>query len=390
MKEEIARIMRLVQDGKLSPEDGAELIAAFAEERARQEPEAPKDQPEGKEPFKSLVELVESIGRDVSSSVHWRDVASQVRASARKAVETVKATVEEIKAKGGLFGAQAEKTFDLPLPAIEGKVLVVETHSGDVRVLGGSEGNRVVAKARVGGSDLSEAKARAQELDLVIEESESRVVVRAPEAHQMNMDFEVHVAGKVPVEVRTISGEVRIEGTGANCRASTTSGDIRVRSLQGRIELSTVNGDILVEKCPASDFELESKSGDVLLRSSGGSANIRAASGDVHVASFDGRALSVEAVTGDVAVDLEVPLTGVVTVRTVNGDARVSLPGGSDCRVALSTLRGDIAAEIDLLDKTDEGQRLTGRLGNGTGSLDVSAVNGDIDLRQRFVPSVEE
>lgn len=390
MKEEIIRVMRLVQEGKLSPEDGAELVLAFTEKGVRSAPEEEAERaPGSKDPLKGLVELVESIGKDVSSSVNWRDVAGQVRASAKRAVETVKATVEEIKAKGGFTGSQAERIFDLPLPAIDGKVLVVETQSGDVRVHAGAEDNRVVAKAKVAGSDPSDAKARAQALDLVVEESDSRVVLRAPEAPQLVMDFDVHIADKVPVEIRTISGEVCVDGTGSNGRVTTTSGDIKVRGLQGRIELRTVNGDIVVERCPSSDFDLESKAGEVLLRSSGGSANIRSASGDVHVASFDGRALAVEAVTGDVLVDFETPLTGAVSVRTVNGDARISLPDGSDCRVALSTLRGEIRTDIAFQEKTDERQRVTGRLGNGTGSLDVSAVNGDIVLRQRFVPTIE-
>ncbi|MEJ5169478.1 MAG: DUF4097 family beta strand repeat-containing protein, partial [Fimbriimonadales bacterium] len=99
--------------------------------------------------------------------------------------------------------------------------------------------------------------------------------------------------------------------------------------------------------------------------------------------------LAVEAVTGDVVADFETPVSGTVTIRTVNGDAKLSLPSGSDCRVALSTLRGSVVSEVDLNEQTKEGQRLTGRLGDGTGSVDVSAVNGDIVLRQRFVPPAE-
>lgn len=405
MKEEIARIMRLLQEGKLTPEDGAELIAAFSEsnDQARAEtgtpdapateppqpPEPPKPPRENKDPFSSLVDLVESIGKDVSSSVNWKEVAGQVRESAKKAVEAVKSTVEEIRAKGGLFGSHSERTIELPLQVPEGKTLLVETRSGNVRVLGGAEEGRVVAKVRVGGADAAEASEKAKALDLVIEESETCVLVKAPEDPGASAEFELHLAARAQVEVRTISGDVRVEGTGAGCRASTTSGDLRVRGLEGRVELRTTNGDILVEECRSSDLDLESKSGDVLVRASSGSLNARVASGDVNVAQFDGRTVSVEAVTGDVSVDFEAPVSGSVNIRTVNGDVRVSLPGGSDCRVALSTLRGDVVSEIDLLEQTKEGQRLTGRLGDGTGSVDVSAVNGDIVLRQRFVPPAE-
>ncbi|MFN3682393.1 MAG: DUF4097 family beta strand repeat-containing protein [Fimbriimonadaceae bacterium] len=405
MKEEIARIMRLVQEGKLTPEDGAELIAAFSEGGERTEsatgtsadsateppkpPDAPRPPREHKDPFSSLVDLVEGLGKDVSTSVNWKEVAGQVRESAKKAVEAVKSTVEEIRAKGGLFGTHSERTIELPLQVPEGKTVVVETRSGNVRVLGGADEGRVTAKVRVGGTDSAEAAERAKALDLVIEESETCVLVKAPEEPGAAVEFELQLATRAPVEVRTISGDVRVVGTGAGCRASTTSGDLRVRGLEGRVELRTTNGDILVEECRSCDLDLESKSGDVLVRTSSGSLNARVASGDVNVAQFDGRTVSLEAVTGDVSVDFESPVSGTVNIRTVNGDVRVSLPGGSDCRVALSTLRGDVVSEIDLLEQTKEGQRLTGRLGDGTGSVDVSAVNGDIVLRQRFAPPAE-
>ncbi|MEJ5170392.1 MAG: hypothetical protein WHU10_05340, partial [Fimbriimonadales bacterium] len=237
MKEEIARIMRLVQEGKLSPEDGAELIAAFTEggsrpqsasEQAPNEPPKPPEPPsatkEHRDPFSSLVDLVESIGKDVSSSVNWKEVAGQVRESAKKAVDAVKSTVEEIRAKGGLFGTQSERTIELPLDVPAGKSLLVETRSGNVRVVGGAEEGRVIAKIRVSGGDAAEAADKAKTLDVVLEESETSVQVRAPEDPRASVDFEIRLATQVPIEVRTISGDIRVEDTGSGCRASTTSG----------------------------------------------------------------------------------------------------------------------------------------------------------------------
>jgi DUF4097 and DUF4098 domain-containing protein YvlB len=90
----------------------------------------------------------------------------------------------------------------------------------------------------------------------------------------------------------------------------------------------------------------------------------------------------VETVSGDVDADLDQPATGL-NVRTVSGGAEIKIPDGSDCRVSLSSLRGEVECEVDLQDEAREEQRITGRLGEGAGVLDVSAVTGDITLEYR-------
>ncbi|MEZ5162565.1 MAG: hypothetical protein R2688_02225 [Fimbriimonadaceae bacterium] len=86
--------MQLVKDGKLSPEDAAELIEAFEEspaEPASEEPaasaeateqttstEPPPKQDAGaksNDPFSKFISAVEKIGKDVTTNVNWKDVA---------------------------------------------------------------------------------------------------------------------------------------------------------------------------------------------------------------------------------------------------------------------------------------------------------------------------
>jgi DUF4097 and DUF4098 domain-containing protein YvlB len=86
-----------------------------------------------------------------------------------------------------------------------------------------------------------------------------------------------------------------------------------------------------------------------------------------------------------VSVDLIEPVIASLNVRTVSGDVTLSIPEGSDCRVSLSTLRGDVACELDLKDEAKQDQRITGRLGAGLGTLDVSAVTGDVSVKPLIV-----
>jgi len=93
--------------------------------------------------------------------------------------------------------------------------------------------------------------------------------------------------------------------------------------------------------------------------------------------------ISIETASGNVTVDLEDAISGTLNVRTVNGNALIAVPDGSDCRVSLSTLRGNVHSGLPLEDEARADSRITGRLGSGTGTLDVSAVTGNITLELR-------
>jgi DUF4097 and DUF4098 domain-containing protein YvlB len=108
--------------------------------------------------------------------------------------------------------------------------------------------------------------------------------------------------------------------------------------------------------------------------------NVRTASGDVRVVNGRGRTLSIEAAAGNVSVEMAEPVKGAMNVRTVSGDARVYIPDGSDCQVMLSTLRGSVSSTLDVVDLNQESLTITGKLGKGSGSIDISAVNGDVHL----------
>lgn len=396
MKEEIRRIMALVQEGKLSPEDAAELIDAFAHAEEESEeastgpqtpPPPPPDAPgaDGKDPFKSFVEFMEGLGKEVNE-VNWQEIAGHIRKGTQKGIDTLKQTAEQIKQGKvgfGWFGTSETREVKLPLTLGAGKTLRVENRAGDVKVTGGFPEGSVFAKVQVRGSDPEDARKRADEFNLILEESDHLILVRPPEGVGLSVDIVVQLDGAGHVEVVSESGDVRVLDTQAGAKVRTHSGDIQVRGLQGPAELLTQTGDIAVEECTSPAMTVENKAGDISVRKVQGNLSVRAASGDVAIRDCSGKTLSVESVTGDVLVELGEPVTGTLNVRTVNGDARVALPDGNDCRVSVSTLRGDVSCSLDLADEARTDQRITGRLGNGDGTLDISAVNGDISVGLR-------
>lgn len=398
MREEVKRILQMVKEGKLSPEDAAELIEAFeageaadtgekkAEPKQDTPPPPPPTSDDFKDPFKSFVETIERIGKEATDSVNWQDVGRQVRDSARRGVEALRTGVDQV-AKGKVafpWGAMQEsREVSLPLTIPSGKSLRVDNACGDVKICGGFDRGTATARARFRAGTPEEAKAKAESYTLIIEESDHMVLIRQPDVSGLSVDVEIQMPGTGAVEVRCTSGNVVVLDTGGSLRIDGISGNVQAKGINGPVEISASSGNVLLEDATTPSLTLENKAGNVTLRRVKGNINARTAAGNMLLEDCTGRTLSIESVSGDVSVELNQAISGAVSVRTVSGNARVAVEDGNDCRVSLSTLRGAVDCDLDLQDEASTAQRVTGRLGEGTGTLDVSAVTGNISVSQR-------
>ncbi|MBS1706246.1 MAG: DUF4097 family beta strand repeat protein [Armatimonadetes bacterium] len=403
-KEQMERILKMVQEGKLSAADAAELIEAMGDgdtaDSSTQPPQTDqaahatsdqssdeKTQNPPRDPFSSIIDTIEKIGKDVASSVNWQDVSAQIRQGVNRGGEALKSVVEEAKRGGFVFkiGHVEHKKVELPFFLPEGKALKIENWSGDISVTGGAESSVVIANAEIRGSDQADAVSKAATYIPVLEESDGFLLIRQPDLSGFHVDLEIKLAQTGFVEVRSRSGDVTLHSTGGGCRVQVDSGDVTLNNLNGPVEASTSSGDIKVFKVEGPSITLESKSGDVKETEVRSVSNlVKTASGDITFEACSGKTVSVEAVAGDVKIDLDRALDGNVTIRSVQGDTMLSVPGGGDCRVTLSTLRGEVDCMLELEEMNRQDKRITGRLGDGTGSLDVSGISGNIKVRQRL------
>ncbi len=409
MKEEISRILKLVQEGKISAEDAADLIDAFQGESANHSAEAPTGEAAetatgatgtaggapppgpGKDPlkdgFKGFVDFMNNLEREVRESVDWKEVANQVRSGTQKGVDALKKAADDIKAGNGVnlnfFGSSETRDVTLPLSVAEGKTLRIENPCGSVKVNGGFESGSVSARAKVRGASPEDAKLKAEEYTLIVEESDHAIVIRQPKLASLNVDLVVQLSSASTVEIKTDSGDVQLLDTGGGAKITTQSGDVKLRGLNGVIEVNVMSGDLSVDDCKSSALSVESKSGDVSLVKIDGTINARAASGDLSLRDCSGKSVSIESVSGNVSADLSQPVSGSVSIRTVNGDTSLAIADGGDCRVTVSTLRGQVSCSVPLAEEARTEQRITGKLGEGTGTLDVSGINGDISVKLR-------
>jgi len=400
MKEEITRINKLVAEGRLTPEEAADLIEAIANRQAQAggpsasgssaaagNPTESASNPRTKDPIKGVFDFLDRLAKDGKDSVDWDEVSVKAKETARRGVEVLRQGIDDIS-KGKInidwLTTSERKEIEFDLPDLQGKLLRIDNPSGSVKIIGGSDEASVTATAHFRGSSPEDAQAKAANFTLASEISDHVVLIRHPELPGVMLDLVINVPVGTPVELKLEAGDATVKDTLSSVRLISRSGSVKLGGLDGTIEVTSDGGAVEITSSRTPSLMLEHKSGNVTFRHIEGNINARTASGDLTVVGSNGKVISLESVSGDVEVHTTGVVDGTLNIRTVSGDARVVGNGLINARVALSTLRGTVKNSVTLSEAVATEQRVTGRLGEGQGLIDVSAVTGDIT----FSPSV--
>lgn len=174
-----------------------------------------------------------------------------------------------------------------------------------------------------------------------------------------SVDVSIAVPPDCPVELGVVSATALVSGMTAPTAVKSVSGDVTLDGLSSRVKAQTVSGTLETQALDgALDFET--------------------VSGDLTVAGGRCDSLHAKSVSGEILLDVE---AADVKVKSVSGDVLVRLPEDSGLQVAVKTVSGKLTAGFDEL--RPNGRRLEGRVGDGTGRLQVQTVSGDVAVLRR-------
>ena len=130
-----------------------------------------------------------------------------------------------------------------------------------------------------------------------------------------------------------------------------------------RFEGRTVNGSIAANGLTA-DAEVTSVNGDVTLDTRGTG--------------------SAETVNGDVRLTMGASTwTGDLEAKTINGSVTVEMPSPANLDLRANTMNGDISSDFPIAIQGKMSSRnMRGTIGNGGPRLELSTVNGPIELKK--------
>lgn len=283
MDKERERILKLLEEGKITADQAARLIEALGQRQSE-----PK-----------FIHFNRTARR--VRSLHELDripeiVAEAVGAAVRSGFESSKEVMREFTDTDDLF---------------------IKTVSGDVFVNGWDEKK---VSLRYGCSMVK------------VKELSKRLLVSSFEG-----DVSTNVPRDVRLELLTVAGDITVKATGRGVTFRTVSGDIAATQAQGPFIIRTVAGDINLSQC-SGKVELKSKSGNVNLIQNGDlSGWIETHSGDVRLgirANTDAL-LQLASEEGEFHTDITFPYEVVeqkankMTVKFGAGTCRLTIRTGS-------------------------------------------------------------
>jgi len=281
MNDEIQKILKLLENGKINSEEAERLITAVS---ANKNPRgffvpSPPNPPKMQKEFVRRIETIpDQVGQAITTAF-----GTMGSTMGRKTFPDVKKfAIKVVSGRLGIAPGESEITFDGTAWPLKTRV-----EDGKLEINAVNTNATIEIPTGIGGS-ISGVSADIQAKDLI---------------------------GEISME--QVSGDTRIERCGGDWKVITVSGDIEIDDFKGNFYGRSRNGDIEMAISGEGEYELDTISGDV----------------EVEVPTDYKIILNVKSRDGDVDLPEGFTETGVETgesgtiklsIRSINGDIEVN------------------------------------------------------------------
>jgi DUF4097 and DUF4098 domain-containing protein YvlB len=266
--------------------------------------------------------------------------------------------------------------------------------AGDITVTGGTGDDVSIEAVKRTRGDAGQLAS----VHIVVDDRAGRLDVRTDHTgrnDRVSVDYVVTVPASASIEVKSVSGNVKVSTVQGPVRAETISGNVTTAATP-RIELAkSVSGDVdLTDAGADADLTASSVSGTLRARGLKARAlDLGTISGDVVLTNVECERLGVKSVSGDVEFSGALARNGRYNVTSHSGDVRLILSGSTGFELTASTFSGSIKSQLPLTiggDRERDGRRrgpdsrsVRGTFGDGSAALAVRTFSGDIVVEKR-------
>jgi DUF4097 and DUF4098 domain-containing protein YvlB len=224
--------------------------------------------------------------------------------------------------------------------------------------------------------------AHEEEFELEIRHSGStvRLEVKGEWGEPVWADLEITVPLAMAIELSGVSMNATVEGAGGDVSVNSVEGTIEVSGGDGNVALNAVDGDISLRGA-SGNIALNAVDGVVTVSEAEGNIAVQAVDGDVSLEGVRSDHVEVNSVDGDITYQGTITDGGRYFLSTHDGDLYVTIPGGANARVSVSTFAGELEADFPIEIEGDIGKRhFSFTLGSGDALVELSAFDGTIQL----------
>jgi DUF4097 and DUF4098 domain-containing protein YvlB len=279
----------------------------------------------------------------------------------------------------------------------DGRVAISNV-SGEITVTGGS-GDEVsiegVKRTRGDRGELGRVR-------IDVDERPGRVEVRTDydrdwrdRSGNVWVDYTVTVPSSAAVDVKSVSGTVKVSSVQGAVRVESVSGDV-VTSSTPRLELAkTVSGDVSLGGVTTDgDVAATSVSGSVSARGlKARGIDLGSVSGSITVTDAACERLDGKTVSGNIEYAGSLAKAGRYNVNTHSGTIRLTLAGATGFELIANTFSGNIRSDLPITiggsptgrddRRRGPGRAIRGTFGDGSASLMIRTFSGDIVIEKR-------
>lgn len=198
--------------------------------------------------------------------------------------------------------------------------------------------------------------------------------------------LEVRVPRGATIWIKSRAARVTVTGMSGGVDVYSVTGDVRVEGSLRQLYAESMSGEVTVT-ASAPSIRLKTASGDIAYRGRGEDLTLATVSGGIDAAAEHPLRAHLETVTGDVRWSGGVGRGGSLSVQTHSGRVELRLPARLDADVAVATIEGVIRNEVGPSSKPRprelKGRELSFLSGAGGAQVVVRTFSGDVALLPR-------
>jgi hypothetical protein len=191
------------------------------------------------------------------------------------------------------------------------------------------------------------------------------------------------------VTVTNVSGDLRVDASSSSVSATGFKGSLSVDVGSGTVEVGQVDGDLFVDtgsgpvkvsQAKGRQLSIDTGSGDVTGTDlQGDEVSIDTGSGEITLTALRSPKVSLETGSGRVTADLREP-PRELSVETGSGDIAIKAPSSLGAEVEIETSSGEIETDFPVQVTRQGRDHLTGRIGDGKGTIAIETGSGMVKL----------
>lgn len=293
----------------------------------------------------------------------------------------------------GIAREKYEEKFAKTEPlTVDGKVVLVNI-SGDIEIRSWKESSVKIDAVKVSeAATLDKAKENAKEVTIEVTNAGNvvRIETKYPERKHfwggdsinVSVSYVVMVPAKASVEVKSISGDVKLDAIGGPAKVNSVSGNVDVLGAAGA-DVKLVSGDLTLQNI-AGDAFLKSVSGNVKATKIKGSVELESVSGDIDLVDVaEARTVTGKTVSGNITYRGTIMPGGNYELKSHSGDVTLTIPASSAFDFEANTFSGVIDSDfpIEVSGKLSP-REIRGTINKGGARIQLSTFSGNIELKK--------